>query len=293
MVKRLSSRSQRYPSERRTGSELPRNQARSYPPAAMATEFPQEIVDEIIDHLADDKTTRFVSLRSCSLVSSQWLYRSQKHLFHEMRFTSALFSKWCDVVRPGDSGPSPHVAILGYHAGFNEVEAKQLAQHHRHLSSFTNLQELQFRETPIHCFTEGELSTCFEQMGRSVRSISLRACEMTVNDLVPFVRPFAKLERLSIIDPVAHSTVLDDSVDFPILSGVLELQYLFVGRGIWDFVHQLSQLPLAFHTMVLEAIHISLLAPINELLATCRETLTRVDIRDRVLNYFSTFVKND
>ena len=92
---------------------------------------------------------------------------------------------------------------------------------------------------------------------------------------------------------VAHSTVLDDSVDFPILSGVLELQYLFVGRGIWDFVHQLSQLPLAFHTMVLEAIHISLLAPINELLATCRETLTRVDIRDRVLNYFSTFVKND
>ena len=59
---------------------------------------------------------------------------------------------------------------------------------------------------------------------------------------------------------------------------------MFVGRDIWDFIHQLSLLPLAFHTVVLEGIHMSLLAPINELLATCRETLTRVDIRDRASN---------
>jgi len=132
---------------------------------------------------------------------------------------------------------------------------------------------------------------CFKQIGRSVRSVSLGACEMTVNDLASFIHHFSKLERLSIIDPVAHSSVLDDSVEFPILGGVLELQYLFGGRGIRDFVHQLSQLPLAFHTVVLEAIHTSLLAPVNELLATCRETLTTVDIRDRALSYFLTFVE--
>ena len=132
---------------------------------------------------------------------------------------------------------------------------------------------------------------CFKQMGRSVRSVSLRACEMTVNDPASFIRHFAKLERLSIIDPVAHSTVLDDSVEFPTLGGVLELQYLFIGRGIWDFVHQLSQLPLAFHTVVLEAIHVNLLAPVNKLLATCRETMTRVDIRDRAFSYFLTFAE--
>jgi len=254
----------------------------------MTTEFSQEIVDEIIDHVAADKTetTRVVSLQGCSLVSSQWLYRSRKYLFHEMRFTNVRFSKWCDAVRPGDGGPSPHVAILDYHAGFDFTEARQLAQHHRHLSSFTNLQEFHLRATPVYCFTEGELSMCFKQMGRSVRSVSLPACEMTVNELVSFVRHFVKLERLSIIDPIAHSAVLDDSVEFPTLSGVLELQYLFVGQGRWDFVHQLSLLPLTFHTVVLEAIHISLLAPINELLATCRETLKRVDIRDRAFSYF-------
>lgn len=103
---------------------------------------------------------------------------------------------------------------------------------------------------------------------------------MTINDLASLIRYFGKLERLSIIDPIVYNSVLDDSADFPIFSGVLELRYMFVGRDIWDFIHQLSLLPLAFHTVVLEGIHISLLAPINELLATCRESLTRIDIRD-------------
>ena len=255
----------------------------------MVVEFPQEIVDGIIDHLADDKTTRVVSLQGCSLVSSQWLYRSQKHLFHEMCFTNSHFSKWCDVTQPGDRGPFPHVTSLLYNASINFTEARQLAQYHRHLSSFTNLQELQLRATPIYCFTEEELSMCFKQIGRSVRLVTLRACEMTVNDLVSFIRHFVKLEQLTVFDPVAHIAVLDDSVEFPILGGVLELQYLYVGRGIWDFVHQLSLLPLEFHTIALEATHISLLEPINELLATCRETLKRIDVRDRASSYFQTF----
>ena len=104
---------------------------------------------------------------------------------------------------------------------------------------------------------------------------------MTINDLVSFMRQFVKLERLSIIDPIVYNSALDDSVELPILGGALELRYMFSGRDIWDFIHQLSLLPLAFHTVVLEGVHISLLAPINELLATCRETLTRIDIRDR------------
>jgi len=255
----------------------------------MAIEFPQEIVDEIVDHLADDKTTRAASLQDCSLVSSQWLYRSQKHLFQKMWFTDASFPRWCEEIRPGDSGPSLHVTVLHYHANF--TEAGQLAKHHNHLSSFTNLQKLHLRATPIHGFTEEELSMCFKQMGYSVRSISLRACKMTINDLVSFVRHFVKLERLSIIDPIVYDSTLDDSVESPVLGGVLELRYMFVGRDIWDFIHQLSLLPLAFHTVVLEGIHISLLAPINELLATCRETLTRIDIRDRAFSYFRTCVE--
>lgn len=104
---------------------------------------------------------------------------------------------------------------------------------------------------------------------------------MTINDLASFVRHFIKLERLSIIDPIVYSSVLDDSVELPVLGGVLELRYMFTDRGTRDFIHQLPLLPLAFHTVVLKGTHISLSAPISELLATCCETLTRVDIRDR------------
>ena len=252
----------------------------------MSIEFPQEIVDEIVDHLADDRATRAASLQGCSLVSPQWLYRSQKHLFKKMRFTDKSLPRWCEEIRPGDSGPSPHVTVLHYHANFTETG--QLAKHHIHLSSFTNLQKLHLSATPIHGYTEEELSMCFKQMGYSVRSVSLRACKMITNDLVSFVRHFIKLERLSIIDPIVYKSTLDDSVEFPVLCGVLELRDIFAGRDIWDFIHQLSLLPLAFHTVVLEGIPINLLAPINELLATCRETLARIDIRDRACNYFPT-----
>ena len=127
---------------------------------------------------------------------------------------------------------------------------------------------------------------CFKQIGCSVRSVSLRACKMTINDLVSFLRHFVKLERLSIIDPVAYNSVLDDSVESPVLGGALELRYMFAGRDVWDFIHQLSLLPLAFHTVVLEGIHISLLTPVDELIATCRETLTKIDIRDRAFSHF-------
>lgn len=245
----------------------------------MAIEFPQEIVDEIVDRLADDKATRAASLQDCSLVSQKWLHRSQKHLFHKMWFTNTGFSKWCEEIRPGDDGPSPHVIVLHYHANF--TEAGRLAKHHIHLSSFINLQKLHLRATPIHGFTDEELSLCFKQIGRTVRSVSLRACKMTINDLVSFVSHFVKLERLSLIDPIVYNSILEDALESPVLSGVLELRYMFVGREIWAFIHQLSLLPLEFHTLVLEGIHISLLVPINELLAACHETLTRVDIRDR------------
>ena len=110
---------------------------------------------------------------------------------------------------------------------------------------------------------------------------------MSVNDLVSFIGHFVKLEHLSLIDPIVYNSVLNDSVESPVLSGVLELRYMFAGRDTWEFIHQLSLLPLATHIVVLEGIHISLLLPIHEIIATCNETLTRIDIRDRASSHFS------
>ncbi|THU80249.1 hypothetical protein K435DRAFT_689453, partial [Dendrothele bispora CBS 962.96] len=43
--------------------------------------LPQEIVETVIDHCSDFRST----LLSCALVSKKWLPRSQYHLFREIR----------------------------------------------------------------------------------------------------------------------------------------------------------------------------------------------------------------
>ena len=48
--------------------------------------IPQEIIDEILDHLAADSDLR--SLRSCVLVSRSWVPSCRQHLFRAILFNS-------------------------------------------------------------------------------------------------------------------------------------------------------------------------------------------------------------
>ncbi|KAK7021511.1 hypothetical protein R3P38DRAFT_2533649 [Favolaschia claudopus] len=47
-------------------------------------DFPQELVDCTLDELSNDLDT----LKSCALVSASWTYRSQSHLFSEIRLAT-------------------------------------------------------------------------------------------------------------------------------------------------------------------------------------------------------------
>ena len=49
--------------------------------SSMTVSLPQEITDKIIDTVAKDQALQVPTLRTCSLVSRTWVYRSQKHLF--------------------------------------------------------------------------------------------------------------------------------------------------------------------------------------------------------------------
>jgi len=52
----------------------------------MSPELPQELVDQIIDHLWDDP----LSLRACSLSCSAWLPSSRTHIFREVKLDGAV-----------------------------------------------------------------------------------------------------------------------------------------------------------------------------------------------------------
>ncbi|KAJ7040708.1 hypothetical protein C8F04DRAFT_1253631 [Mycena alexandri] len=72
----------------------------------MPTQFPQELLEELIDYLVADS----VSLKTCSLVSRAWVLRSRSHLFATCTLTPTNIRPFCDLLRA--STFLPHVRII-------------------------------------------------------------------------------------------------------------------------------------------------------------------------------------
>ncbi|KAF7365543.1 hypothetical protein MVEN_00427600 [Mycena venus] len=74
----------------------------------MTIQLPQELIEVIIDHLADDST----SLKACSLVCRAWVCRSRRHLYKHitllvrniLALRELLQSPWCTLL--------PHVSSI-------------------------------------------------------------------------------------------------------------------------------------------------------------------------------------
>lgn len=84
--------------------------------------IPQEIVDEILAHLAAD----FGSLRSCALVSRSWVPSCRRHLFHTITFTSRETYRWLEIFPVPEQSPAHHIRRLGFWTGlaYEGVPAK-------------------------------------------------------------------------------------------------------------------------------------------------------------------------
>jgi len=74
--------------------------------------IPQEIVDEILGHLAVPTNPDFESLRSCALVSESWVQSCQRHLFHTILFSARDMNRWLDVFPTKEESPANHVKHL-------------------------------------------------------------------------------------------------------------------------------------------------------------------------------------
>lgn len=80
----------------------------------MTIQLPQELVEEIIDHLADD----FLALKACSLVSTAWVQRCRSYLFESCTLRTGNHGDLANVLTFRDllRSPSctfrPHVRTL-------------------------------------------------------------------------------------------------------------------------------------------------------------------------------------
>jgi len=72
--------------------------------------IPQDIVDEILDHLAADSDVRY--LRACALISKSWTPSCQRHLFYTALFTWRDAHRWLETFPVPGQSPAHHVRDL-------------------------------------------------------------------------------------------------------------------------------------------------------------------------------------
>ena len=110
--------------------------------AVIIPRIPQEIIEEILDHLVDDSH----SLRSCALVSRSWVPPCQRYLFHSILFTSIRMARWLKAFPVPEDSPAHRVRHLlfsigryddvpetffGYIPWFANVEGVTLSKHEK------------------------------------------------------------------------------------------------------------------------------------------------------------------
>lgn len=77
--------------------------------------IPQDIVDEILNHLATDSD--FDTLRSCALVSKSWVQSCRRYLFHTAVFTPRDMYKWLKRFPVPEESPARLVRDLSFQVG--------------------------------------------------------------------------------------------------------------------------------------------------------------------------------
>lgn len=164
----------------------------------MRPTFPQEIIDELVDWVAAGSVgQKDPHLRSCSLVSRNWVERSRQHLFHSIELASTSnISNWIGDIRPGACGVSRYAKRLWM--GCNWDQWPRRFPSVEHLRSFTHVKELRLTYWCGGHATKEEVQEAFGVLGLSVRSLSVSLARGDMGSFLHLLSLFPHLEDLSI-----------------------------------------------------------------------------------------------
>lgn len=163
----------------------------SAPKVSVGFTIPQEIVDEILDHLVVDSDSR--PIRSCSLVSKSWVQRCRRYLFHTILFTSTHTTRWLNAFPVPEESPAHHVRDLRFFSGgdFNIPE-----EFFEHIPWFTSVEKVSLSgyggwETFCRILSLGRFS-------QSVTSLVISAGGINVLQIRNILAQLPSLEGLSL-----------------------------------------------------------------------------------------------
>ena len=113
----------RLASRMRSKSSKPKCLASTKAEAVVTPRIPQDIIDEILDHLVTDSGDGH--LRACALVSKSRVPSCRRHLFHTVAFTAASLREWLNTFQGTEESPAHHVRDLRvWIGGGNRVPEK-------------------------------------------------------------------------------------------------------------------------------------------------------------------------
>lgn len=190
--------------------------------------FPQEVIDDLIDWVGVSSVgQRDPHLRSCSLVSRNWVERSRRHLFYNIELASTPnIDNWIGNIRPGAGGVSRYVKRLWM--GCNWDQWSQRFSSIEHLKSFTHVEELRLTYWRGGQATKEEVEEAFGGFGLSVRSLSVSLPRGDAGSFLYLLSLFSHLDDLSI-----WTSCLDESPD-PLPRNIVSVRGRLVLDGLQE-----------------------------------------------------------
>jgi len=231
---------------------------------------PQDIINEILDHLASD----FRSLRACTLISKPWVQPCQRHLFHTARFTSVRANQWLRIFPVREGSPAHYVKEIRLEIGSIRHEFFEC------MPWFTDVDEIylggHFGGVPLGSGRSSPSEEpSFWKLPRSATSLTIST---TVIALVQVRDIMAQLPNL---DSLALSASISDVVGRRGIGTVLKgrfggkLMLRGPGEGI---ANMLLEIPSGLHFTELEVYcpETPLPSSVIRLAGACRETLVKL-----------------
>ena len=120
---------------------------------AIIPTIPQDVIDEILAHLAAETGGRArvlasSTLKACALVSKPWVQSCQRHLFRVVKFTSGNVNGWFEAFPVPEESPGRHVRDLHVWLGGEDGVPENLFEFVRWFSNVEKISLMGYRGDP-------------------------------------------------------------------------------------------------------------------------------------------------
>ena len=245
----------------------------------MTCSLPQEILDLIIDHLHDEPN----ALKSCSIVTKAWLYRTRTHLFNHVKFSPASrhVSQWKETFPDPTNSPAHYTRTLSinYPKLITPADVDTLLAFcgvsHLHVDTGVWYDQ-RFSVVQLHGFSP------------TVKSLHLSFTHLLSSEIFGLVCSFPLLKDLS-LTCTSHRKrdgAWTSPSTSPRLTGSLELS---MDGGIQSTTRQLLGLPngLHFKNIAVRWVKLEDVGSTMDLVSSCSDTLKCLDVANCLIGMFS------